>query len=120
MPRELYKNNIAYLHKRITTDNTINWAEDGTPFYCNRESVKKSRWNLQANTYAGTAQEIIKTTTQLNFEVNDKITFTKTPLNDVNNGDFSLIGAIDTKPYMERGNKHRSQTYYEYWITKAG
>lgn len=118
--REKYTNNIAYLHKRTATRNEPDWSEDGTPFYCNRVSVKKSRWNPQANTYAGTVEEIIKTTTQLNFEVNDKITFIKTPYNDANNGDFSLIGDINPKPYMERDNKQRKETYYEYWISKAG
>lgn len=120
MPREMYKNNVAYLHKRITIDNTIDWEEDGAPFYCNLVNVKKSRWNPQANTYAGTAEEILKTSTQLPFEVNDKITFQKLPYNDVNSGDFSLIGAVEPKPILEKGNKHRNKQYYEYWITKSG
>jgi hypothetical protein len=115
--REKYTNNIAYLHKRTATDNTVNWDENGTPFYCNREVVKKSRWNPQANTYAGTAEEVLKTTTQLVFEVNDKITFFSQPLNDVNFGDASLISAIEPIPYMERGNKQLNENYYEYRIT---
>ena len=117
MPRELYKNDVAYLHKRIITDNTADWDEDGTPFYCNRESVKRSKWNPQANTYSGSLEEIIKTTTQLEFEINDKITFESTPLNDTDNGDVSIISAINPKPIMGKGNKHRKQVYYEYWIT---
>lgn len=120
MPRELYTNNIAYLHKRVATENEPDWELDGIPFYCNRVTVKKSRWNPQANTYTGSAEEIIKTTTQLSFEVNDKITFNKQPYNDANMGDFSMIGAVEPKPYMPRDNKQRNDSYYEYWITKAG
>jgi|LGVE01.1.fsa_nt_gb hypothetical protein len=120
MPRELYKDFVAYLHKRVTTDNTATWDEIGIPFYCNREAIKKSRWHLQANTYAGTAEEILKTSTQLEFEINDKITFIKTPYNDANNGDFSMIGAIDKKPILTKGSKHRNRDYFEYWITKSG
>lgn len=115
--RELYKNNIAYLHKRVTTDNTNDWETEGTPFYCNKEIIKKTKWNPIAGVYAGTAEEVIKTTTQLSFEVNDKITFHKQPYNDVNMGDFSLISAIDPKPYLDKGNKYRKQAYYKYWIT---
>lgn len=120
MPRELYKDYVAYLHKRVTTDNEPDWEEHGTPFYCNKESIKKSRWNPQANTFAGTAEEIIKTTTQLEFEINDKITFIKTPYNDATNGDFSMIGTIEPKPMLTKGNKFRNREYFEYWITKAG
>jgi len=120
MPRELYTNNIAYLHKRITTDNIPDWETDGKAFYCNRESVTVTKWTPMANQQAGTVTEVIKTTTQLNFEVNDKITFHKQPYNNENDGDFSMIGALNPKPYMERGNKQQNTNYFEYWITKAG
>ena len=120
MPRELYKNNVAYLHKRITTDNTPDWEVDGTPFYCNRVNVKVSKWTPIAGFDSGTVVEVLKTTTQLNFERNDKITFQRLPYNDVNNGDFSMIGEIEPKPILEEGNKHRNKQYYEYWITKSG
>jgi len=120
MPREKYTNNLAYLHKRVTTDNTPDWEVDGTAFYCNRETIKVSNWNPIAGVEAGTVSEGLKTTTQLNYEVNDKITFHKQPYNNVNMGDFSLIGAIDPKPIYERANKDRNTQYYEYWITKAG
>ena len=114
-----YMNNIGYLHKRVTTDNEPVWDQDSTPFYCNRETVKVSAWNPQGNISSGTLDEVIKTTTQLNFEINDKITFFSQPLNDVNSGDASLITSIEPKPIMEMGNKHRSVQYYEYWITIA-
>jgi len=120
MPRELYKENVAYLHKRDTRDNTPDWATDGEPFFCNRVSVKHTRWTPQSNTPIGTVEEIIKTTTQLNFEVNDKITFQRQSYNNANIGDFSMIGAVDPKPMNQMGNKHRNKTFYEYWITKAG
>jgi hypothetical protein len=120
MPRDKYKNNVAYLHKRVTTDNVAEWEVDGTAFYCNRVMVKVNKWTPMAGVSAGTVEEILKTTTQLNYEVNDKITFTKQPLNNENMSDFSIIGAIEPKPYLEVGNKHRNRQYYEYWITKAG
>ena len=36
-----------------------------------------------------------------------------------NIGDASLITAIEPKPIMEQGNKHRTEQYYEYRITIA-
>ena len=114
-----YMNNIGYLHKRVTTDNEPDWDDDSTAFYCNRETVSVSAWNPQANVSSGTLEEIIKTTAQLNFEINDKIAFFPQPLNDVNSGDASLITAIEPKPIMEQGNKHRTEQYYEYRITIA-
>jgi len=116
--REKYKNNVAWLFKRITTDgSTIKWEEDGTAFYCNKEIVKKSRLNAMSNQYKSVATEVVKTTTQLNFENNDRIAFTPEPRNNADFNDFSLITDIDEKPYMERGNKFRTTTYKEFWLT---
>jgi hypothetical protein len=113
MPIQKYKNNIAYLFKRVRTDNTLEWQAEGTAFYCNRETVNKTIWNGMSNVSHGTTTELIKTTTQLEFEINDKISFVKNP----NPNDIGLISEINPKPFMEQGNKHRRVNYYEYWIT---
>jgi len=115
--REKYKNNVAWLFKRITTDGTVSWEVDGAPFYCNQETVKKSRFNAMANQYKSVADEIVKTTTQLNFETNDRIAFTPEPRNNADFHDFGIIINIDEKPYMERGNKFRNTVYKEFWLT---
>ena len=114
--REKYKNNIAYLFKRTVVDNTATWDETGIPFYCNKETVKRSRQNAMAGYYKSVAEEVLKTTTQINFEQNDRIAFTPTPTHDANGSDFSIIIGIDEKPYMERGNKFRNVTYKEFWL----
>ena len=114
--REKYKKNIAYLFKRKIVDNTPTYDVDGTPFYCNKEMVKKTRANPMANQYKSGMEEVIKTTTQLNFEQNDRIAFTPSPRHNADNSDFSVIIGIDEKPYMEKGNKYRNTTYKEFWL----
>jgi len=116
MPRELYKNNIAYLFKRITSDNTPTYSTEGIPFWCNKETVKKTRFNPMSNQYKSGTEEVVKTTTQLDFATNDRVAFTPTPRHDANNSDFGTIINIDEKPYMEKGNKYRTVTYKEFWL----
>ncbi len=67
----------------------------------------------------GTMVEILLSTTQLSYEVNDKVAFSPQPLNSINEADTSVISAVDPRPIMGRGNKHRSQVYYDYRITIA-
>ncbi len=114
--RDKYKRNNAWLFKRITVDNTATYEVDGTHFYCNKETVKKTRFNAMANQYKSVAEEVIKTTTQLDFAENDKIAFTPTPRLNADADDFSIIIGIDEMPYMERGNKFRNVAYKEFWL----
>ena len=114
--REKYKNNVAWLFKRSVVDNTPTYAIEGIPFYCNKEMNKKTRFNAMANVYKSVAEEVIKTTTQLDFAENDKIAFTPTPILNASGDDFSVIIGIDEIPYMERGNKFRNVTYKEFWL----
>ena len=115
--REKYKNNVAWLFKRITVDNTPTYEKDGTPFYCNKETVRKSRMDPMANQYKSVADEVLKTTTQLDFATNDRIAFTPEPRNNADFNDFSVIVSMNEMPYMERGNKFRNVTYKEFWLT---
>ena len=114
--REKYKRNNAWLFKRVITDNKPTYEETGIHFYCNKEVVKKSIANPMANQYKSVMEEVVKTTTQINFEENDRIAFTDTPRHNADFSDFSVIIAIDEKPYMERGNKFRNVTYKEFWL----
>lgn len=115
--REKYRENIAYLFKKVMIDNTLEWEEEGTAFWCNRESKKTYSSDPMTGVKIISDDEIVKTTTQLDFKPNNRISFTKTPRNDANYNDFSTIQTIDVKPYKEKGNKHRTVLYNEYWIT---
>ena len=117
MPRQKYMNNIMYLFKRDTTDNTPDYEQEGIPFYCNIENVKKSSFNPMANTYKSEATEVAKTTTQIQFGIDDIISKKPAPMNDANEADFSTIIDINEKPYLEKGNKYRTVEYKEYWLT---
>lgn len=112
--KEKYKNNIGFLFKRDKT-NTATYAVDGIPFSCNKTSKKTTIFNPQSNTYKSDTTEVIKTTTQLDYEEFDKIAFTSTPTVD----DFSTIATdgISRVPYMEKGNKYRTVEYWDYTIT---
>ena len=79
--------------------------------------VKRYSTNQMSNVYKTQATEIYKTTSQLNFDINDRIAFTATPRNDADYSDFSHIKDIEEKPYLGGGNKHRTVTYKEYWLT---
>lgn len=126
MPKEKYKQNIAYLFKRKPNEKngtrTPQYETEGIPFYCNRESVRKSIQQIGGNGYKSVAEDVIKTTTQMllrhgvDYEVHDKIAFTANPSNDVNGNDFGIIIDIDPRPYLQKGNKHRTINFYEYWI----
>ena len=115
--REKYKNNDAYLFPHIEDSNPVAWEEDGIHFYCNKEIVKKTRSNPMANQYKSATEEVIKTTTQLDFKNNDRVAFTQTPIHNADGSDFSVIISKEEKPYMERGNKFRKETYKEFWLT---
>jgi len=115
--REKYKNNVAWLFKRKIIDNTPTYEVDGIPFYCNKETRKRSVLSPMSNTFKSVTTEVYKTTTQLDFAENDKIAFTQTPINDATTADFTIIIAVDEKPYLEKGNKQRTVTYKEFWLT---
>lgn len=111
--RELYTNNIAYLFPRIKADNTVSYNAIGQPFYCNRESRKRSSLNAMTGTYVTSDDEILKTTTQLQFTAHDRIAFNPYPTDD----DYSMIINIAVKELHGRGNKHNTTAHNEYWIT---
>ncbi len=116
-----YKNKIAYLFKmeQLIKDGSFitTWEDEGTAFYCNKESKTRMIQTHMAGQYSSATDDIIKTVSQLNFVEGDRIAFTKFPKNDVNNADFSIIKSVKALPLRENGSKHRTQDYYEYWIT---
>lgn len=111
--REKYTDNIAYLFKRLKADNTISYVEIGVPFYCNKEVKNKRSLNPMTGIYMPSANEILKTTSQISFEEHDRVSFVSNPTDD----NYSMITAIDVRPYYSRGNKHSSSSKNEYWIT---
>lgn len=116
--REKYKENIAYLHKRETVEGIPKPSKKGLPFFCNimEKRGQATPTDLAAGHNIQTST-ILKTTTQLNFEEFDYITFDEFPDNNVNAQDFSIIKNIYNPPYRERGNKHRSVKFKEYHLT---
>lgn len=126
MPREKYTDNIAYLFKK--KDNVKGaspnreWETEGLPFYCSKGMTTKRTFNPIAGMYKYSSDEVLRTTTQVrerygvDFDEYDRIAFTPTPRNDVNQQDYSIIISVIEKPYKQEGNKHRTANYSEYEI----
>lgn len=111
--REKYTDNIAWLFLKDRSDNDLEYLEIGQPFYCNREIKSRNSLNPMTGMHMGSADEILKTTTQLSFSEHDRVAFTEQPTDD----QYSMILKIDEKPLYGRGNKHRGSRQNEYWIT---
>jgi len=118
--RNKYTNNIMYLFKKLTNEkgqSDINYSQQGIPFYCNIETRRKSTTTPMSNVLMGVTEDIVKTTTQLDFEQYDRISFKNVPQNNANATEFSSIASVMEKPYNEKGNKYRTKRYKEYWLT---
>jgi hypothetical protein len=81
MIKERYRNEIGYLHPRIT-HNPPTWASEGTQFRFNKSSKNKSILNPVTGMYKTSASEIWETDTQLDFKSGYKVTNKKLPYND--------------------------------------
>ena len=108
-----YTDNIAYLFKRITVDESLTYEVDGEIFQYNL--VKKFRKHLDpiSGTYITDTSMVYRTDYQLNFKMGDKIANMRIPTED----DFSVINTADDKPIHTAGNKHRTRNYFEYDLT---
>ena len=113
--RQKYTNLIAYYFPRLEDDNDISYSQIGQSFYCNREIKNKSSLNPMTGTYMTSVNEIVKTTTQLNFKEHGRISFKANATDD----EYSMIIAINVKPLLDRGAKYRNGSLNEYWITIA-
>jgi len=110
--REKYTDNIGYLFKRDKSDNTIAYSQMGIPFYFNREIKTKQSLDPMTGVKMASTIEILKSTTQISFEENDRVAFVSNPTED----DYEMMITVIPKPLLGRGNKH-GQIHNEYWIT---
>jgi hypothetical protein len=121
MPREMYKNNVAYLFKlKQLIKGGIkapSWETDGTAFYCDKATKTSSLQTHMAGQYSVTTDTVLKTTTQLDYTEGDRIAFTPTPISDVNNDDYTVIKSVNRLPLLQKGAKHRNKEYYDFRIT---
>jgi hypothetical protein len=120
--KQRYKEKVGYLFKRKQyikgddkpyTDTTSHEVE-GLAFYCNVREKSRRIEVPMSSTYRTVTETVILTSSQLNFEEHDRISFTPTPRNDVNQQDYNTIVSAIQKPVLMKGSKYRNQDYYEW------
>ena len=108
-----YTDNIAYLFKKITTDNDLEFEVTGQIFQYNKIIKKRKLQDVMTGQFVMATEEIYRTDWQLDFKTGDKIAYTNLPTED----DHNIIkDSIDT-PIMNEGNKHRKQQFYDFDLT---
>ena len=108
--RERYRNEIWYLYKQPPHINgeKPQWSGEGIMFRCNDLGNVRDYHQNQMDVIQNKNSKTLRTDTQIEFKVGDRVANTNIPMNIATKKDYSLIVKINETPFNENGNRYRT------------